>query len=159
MAEFGQPFDIGLGLPVGLHQDGMDHEVDQAVPGCLRREPFHQIGKPFLLARETDVADGGYAPGGSSVGSTDEIVRPRHRFPAHFDGGEVHVHVHASGQHELAGRVDFPRARHRAADLDDAPVDDTDVRQGFTGRGDHQAAAHHQIELDDFAPAHDASAK
>jgi len=45
VAEFGQPFDIGLGLPVGLHQDGMDHEVDQAFSQSLRQT---SLEKPNL---------------------------------------------------------------------------------------------------------------
>ena len=72
---------------------------------------------------------------------------------------DVHVGVDQAGQqHLVVGQLDRPRRRERAVrlDRDDHPVPDADVARQLASRGDHAAAADHQVEVRDFlmpAPA------
>src|SRR5882757_7443961 len=104
----------------------MQDEVDEAVAGGFGPDAIDERWEPFALLRKGNVTDRGNPARGRGPRSADEVVRPRHRLSVELHGRQVHVHVHAAGEHQMAGAIDLARARHRATELDDAPLTHAD---------------------------------
>ncbi len=110
-----------------LTQDRMQEVVGDGLSPRDVSFPFQPVQGQLAGSKEAHIAQRGDAAGQRSGGAAGEIVDPVRLAGLAGRDGQVHVRIHAAGQHELARGVDLLRCPHLTADLGDPAAGDADI--------------------------------
>jgi hypothetical protein len=125
----------------------MEEHVDSGVSLRARSIPVERAGQALARPLEGHVPEGRDPACDRGERAAVEVVDPELVVRAGRRGRrQMDVDVDAAREHELAAGVDLAPAYHRAAELDDSPVEDADVGDAGASRRDDRTPADDEIE-------------